>query len=97
MSNYTLRLYVTGDSPTAKRAIENLKKICEEDLSCYELEVIDILKHPKLAENERILATPTLIKDIPPPLRRIIGDLSDKEKVLFGLDIRFLVRRDSLR
>jgi circadian clock protein KaiB len=86
---YVLKLYVTGRSARAERAIANLKRICEEDLrGCYSLEVIDVLEHPQLAEDERILATPTLIKQLPPPLRRVIGDLSDKEKVLLGLDVR---------
>lgn len=86
---YLLKLYVTGRTPRAERAIENLKRICEEDLrGRYDLQVIDILEQPHLAEDERILATPTLIKQLPPPLRRVIGDLSDKEKVLLGLDLR---------
>jgi circadian clock protein KaiB len=63
--------------------------MCKEELEgCYQLEVIDILEHPQLAEDERILATPTLIKQLPPPLRRVIGDLSNRDKVLFGLDVR---------
>lgn len=90
---YILKLYVTGRSPRAERAINNLRRICEQDLEgCYDLVVIDVLEHPQLAEDERILATPTLIKELPPPLRRVIGDLSDREKVLLGLDLR--PRRD---
>ena len=86
---YLLKLYVTGRTPRAERAIANLRRICETDLhGRYDLEVIDVLEHPQLAEDERILATPTLIKQLPPPLRRVIGDLSDKEKVLLGLDLR---------
>jgi circadian clock protein KaiB len=82
-----LRLYVTGRTPRAERAIANLRRICDEDLrGQYEMQVIDVLEHPQLAEDEKILATPTLIKQLPPPLRRIIGDLSDKERVLLGLD-----------
>ena len=70
-------------------AISNLKRICEQELEGrYELEIIDVLEYPQLAEDEKILATPTLIKQLPPPLRRVIGDLSDKEKVLFGLEVR---------
>lgn len=89
MSEYVLKLYVTGRSPRAERAIENLRRLCEEELAgCYELQIIDVLEHPSLAEDERILATPTLIKQLPPPLRRVIGDLSDKDKVLLGLDLR---------
>ena len=70
-------------------AISNLKRICEEELRGeYELQVIDVLEQPQLAEDERILATPTLIKQLPPPLRRVIGDLSDKDKVLLGLEVQ---------
>jgi circadian clock protein KaiB len=86
---YLLRLFVTGSSPRAQTAIANLRRICEQELrGQYELEIIDILEHPQLAEDERILATPTLIKQLPPPLRRVIGDLSNKEKVLLGLEVR---------
>jgi circadian clock protein KaiB len=89
MDKYTLKLYVTGQSPRSQRAIENLQKICAEDLEgCYHLEVIDLAEHPQLAEDERILATPMVIKKLPPPLRRVIGDLSDRDKVLLGLDVR---------
>lgn len=86
---YVLTLFITGRSSRAERAIENLRRMCEEELEgCYDLRVVDVLEHPQLAEDERILATPTLIKQLPPPLRRVIGDLSDKEKVLLGLDLR---------
>lgn len=86
---YVLKLYVTGRTPRAERAIANLRRLCEEELAeCYELVVIDVLDHPQLAEDERILATPTLIKQLPPPLRRVIGDLSDRDKVLLGLDLQ---------
>lgn len=86
---YFLKLYVTGQTPQAQRAISNLKHICEEELAgMYEMIVIDVLERPQLAEDEKILATPTLIKALPLPLRRIIGDLSDKEKVLLGLDLQ---------
>ena len=89
MDRYILKLYVTGKSPRAERAIANLRRLCKDELEgCYELEVIDILEHPQLAEEERILATPTLVKQLPPPLRRVIGDLSSRDKVLFGLDVR---------
>lgn len=88
MSNYLLKLYVTGKTPRAEKAIANLRRICEEDLrGQYELQIIDVLENPQLAEDAKILATPTLIKRLPPPLRRVIGDLSDKEKVLLGLDV----------
>jgi circadian clock protein KaiB len=79
---------VTGKTPRANQAIENLRRICEQELNGkYEMQVIDVLEHPQLAEDEKILATPTLIKKLPPPLRRVIGDLSDKDKVLLGLDL----------
>jgi circadian clock protein KaiB len=89
VSRYILRLFVTGKTPRAELAIANLRKICEEELKGeYELEIIDVLEHPELAEEERILATPTLVKQLPPPLRRVIGDLTNKEKVLFGLAVK---------
>jgi circadian clock protein KaiB len=88
LSTYLLKLYVTGKTPRAEKAIANLRRICEEELQGkYELQIIDVLEHPQLADDEKILATPTLIKRLPPPLRRVIGDLSDKEKVLLGLDV----------
>ena len=88
LATYVLRLYVTGTSPRAQVAIANLRRICEQDLrGQYDLEIIDVLEHPEVAESEKILATPTLIKQLPPPLRRVIGDLSDKEKVLLGLEV----------
>jgi circadian clock protein KaiB len=86
---YLLRLYVTGITPKSTRAIQNLKKICEENLKgCYELEVIDIYQQPALAKDEQIIATPTLIKKLPNPLRRLIGDMSDKERILVGLELK---------
>ena len=89
LSKYILTLYVTGTSPRTKIAIENLNRICKQDLDGqYELEIVDVLENPQRAEDERILATPTLIKQLPPPLRRVIGDLSDKDKVLLGLEVR---------
>ena len=85
---YVLKLYVTGLTPRSQDAVKNLKKILNEDYKgVYSLRVIDVVKHPNLAEDDKILATPTLIKILPPPVRRIIGDLSNKEKVLFGLDL----------
>ena len=88
MEKFKLRLYVTGKTPRSERAIANLQIICQEELKGqYELTIIDVLEQPQLAENEKIIATPTLIKDLPPPIKRVIGDLSDKEKVLLGLDI----------
>jgi circadian clock protein KaiB len=89
LSKYILTLYVTGTSPRTQIAIDNLNRICGQDLNGrYELEIVDVLEQPQRAEDERILATPTLIKQLPPPLRRVIGDLSDKDKVLLGLEVR---------
>jgi circadian clock protein KaiB len=89
LPTYLLKLYVTGTSPRAEVAIANLRRICEQELGGqYELEIIDVLEHPQVAEDDKILATPTLIKQLPPPLRRVIGDLSDKAKVLLGLEVR---------
>jgi len=88
MGKYLLKLYVTGKSSRADRAIANIKRICEEELSNrYRLVIVDVLEKPELAEQARIIATPTLIKELPLPLRKVIGDLSNKEKVLLGLDI----------
>lgn len=88
MTKYKLRLYITGRTPQSQRAIENLRLICEAELlGSYEIDVIDVLEHPALAENEKIVATPTLVKRLPEPVRKIIGDLSDREKVLLGLDV----------
>ncbi len=88
-SSWLLQLYVAGTTPNSQRAIANIKKICEEHLQgCYTLEVIDIYQQPQLAEGEQIIAVPTLIKKLPLPLRRIIGDLSDTERVLVGLNLR---------
>lgn len=86
---YTLRLYVTGTTPRSARAIVNIRSICEEHLhGRYDLEVIDILQRPELAKGEQIIAAPTLIKKLPLPLRRFIGDMSQTEHILLGLDIR---------
>jgi circadian clock protein KaiB len=86
---YLLRLYVSGSTPKSAGAIENIKKICEEYLQGrYELEVIDLYKKPGLAQGEQIIAAPTLVKRLPEPLKRIIGDLSDTERVLVGLDLK---------
>lgn len=88
MSNYLLRLYITGNSLNSQRAIANLLRLCKEELSNqYKVEIIDVLEEPHRAEREKILVTPTLIKQLPPPLQRIIGDLSNKEKVIYGLDL----------
>lgn len=89
MSGFILKLYITGTTPNSERALANLHRLCDEQLdNRYEVVVIDVLQNPQLAEEDRILATPTLIKALPPPLRRVIGDLSDKEKVLLGLDLK---------
>lgn len=86
---YLLKLYIAGRGARAEAAIANLQQLCENELrGQFELEVIDILEHPERAEQAKILATPTLIKQLPPPLRRVIGDLSDREKLLLGLDVR---------
>ncbi len=88
MNKYVIKLYVTGQTPTAVRAITNLRRICQEELGGrYEMVVIDVLERPQLAEDEKILATPTVVKELPLPIRRIIGDLSDSERVLLGLDL----------
>ena len=88
-SRYVLRLYIAGQTPKSVNAIANLKKICEENLQGrYELDVIDLYQQPQLAQGEQIIALPTLIRKLPPPLRRIIGDMSNTERVLVGLDIR---------
>lgn len=90
---YELRLYVAGKTPKSVTALSNLKKYCEEHLQGqYTIEVIDLLLNPQLAEGDQILAIPTLVKKVPDPVRKIIGDLSNKEKVLVGLDIRPLQR-----
>ena len=89
MNQYILKLYISGSSPRAQAAIANLERICEQDLAGrYTLEIIDVLENPGAAEMDKILATPTLVKRLPPPLRRVIGDLSDKDKVLLGLEVR---------
>lgn len=89
LRTYELRLYVAGQTPKSLAAFANLKKICEEHLSGqYEIEVIDLLKHPQLASGDQILAIPTLVRKLPQPIKKIIGDLSNTERVLVGLDIR---------
>ncbi len=85
---YLLKLFLTGQSETSRRAVENLKTILETHLSDqYELDIVDTLDDPESATADGIIATPTLIKDLPPPLRKVIGDFSDSEKVLFGLGL----------
>ena len=87
-AKYILRLYVTGSTGRSLRAVQNLKKLCEEYLSDdYDLEVIDIYKDPAAAREAQIIAAPTLVKKLPQPIRRLVGDLSNTQKVLIGLDI----------
>lgn len=86
---YVLRLYVTGSTRNSERAIVNIRLICEEHLQGrYDLEIVDISQHPALAEGEQIIAAPTLIKKLPLPLRRFVGDMSHTERILLGLDLR---------
>lgn len=89
MTTYLLKLYVTGKTARSERAIANLQRLCDDELHGeYRIDVIDVLQQPQLAEEDKILATPTLVKHLPPPMRRVIGDLSETEKVLLGLDLR---------
>jgi circadian clock protein KaiB len=89
VERWHLRLYVAGMTPTARRAFESIERICEEHLADrYSIEVVDLLENPQLAEGDQILAVPTLVRQLPPPVRKIIGDLSATEKVLVGLDIK---------
>ncbi|MHB8780674.1 MAG: circadian clock protein KaiB [Candidatus Geothermincolia bacterium] len=86
---YQLRLYVAGETPKSMKAIKNLRRICETHLQGqYTIEVVDLTKNPKLAKGDQILAIPTLVRKLPEPVRKIIGDLSDEERVLVGLDVR---------
>jgi circadian clock protein KaiB len=86
-ARYILRLYVSGSSARSLKAVYNLKKLCEEHLPDYDLEVIDIYKNPEAARAEQIIAAPTLVKKLPRPLRKFVGDLSNTKKILVGLDI----------
>jgi circadian clock protein KaiB len=88
---YLLRLYVAGQTPKSLQAFANLKQICEEHLAGrYQLEVIDLLQNPALARGDQILALPALVRQLPPPVKKIIGDFTDAERVLVGLDLRRL-------
>ena len=88
-STYVLRLYVAGNNPNSTQAIMNIREICEDRLKGrYQLEVVDIYQQTALAKGEQIIAVPTLIKYLPLPLKRIIGDLSKTDRVIFGLDLR---------
>ena len=87
--HWRLRLYVAGQSPKCLVALANLKKICEEHMpGKYEIEIVDLLEHPQLARGDQILAIPTLVRKLPEPMRKIIGDLSNTERVLVGLDLQ---------
>ena len=90
---WELRLYVAGQTPKSVTALTNLRRYCEEHLKGrYKLEVIDLLTHPQLAEGDQILAIPTLVRKVPEPIRKIIGDLANEERVLVGLDVRSALR-----
>ena len=87
--HYRLRLYVAGQSPKSVAAIANLNRLCEAHLpGCHSIEVVDLAKHPELAAADQVLAVPTLVRRLPPPIKRIIGTLADVEKVLVGLELR---------
>lgn len=89
LQKYILKLYITGATPRSIKAIMNIRKVCEEYLKGrYELEIIDIFQQPVLAKGEQIIAAPTLIKKVPLPLRRFIGDMSDTERILIGMDLK---------
>jgi circadian clock protein KaiB len=86
---WLLRLYTAGQAPKSLTALENLKRLCDEHLAGrYRIEVVDLLKNPRLAKDDQIVAIPTLVRQLPPPLRKIIGDLSDTERALVGLQLR---------
>jgi circadian clock protein KaiB len=86
---YVLKLYITGMTPNSQRAVENIKNICEQYLKDrYELEIIDIYQQPSLAQKEQLIAAPTLVKSLPVPVRKLIGDMSNKEKILVGLNLK---------
>jgi len=88
-AHYLLKLYVSGMTPNSQRAIKNVQKICEEHLQGrFELEIIDIYQQPIFAKDGQIVAVPTLVRELPPPLRKFIGDLSQTERILAGLDLR---------
>ena len=88
-TKWQLRLYVAGQSPKCIAALENLKRFCEEHMpGQYQIEVVDLLENPRLAKDDQIVAIPTLVRKLPEPLRRIIGDLSNAERMLVGLDLK---------
>lgn len=89
VKEWQLRIYVAGETEKSRKAIENLKKVCEEHLpGKYEIEVVDLMKNPQLAAKDQIFAVPTIIRKLPEPLKKLIGDMSMSEKVLVGLDIK---------
>ena len=93
---WQLRLYVAGQTPKSVTAFANLKQLCEEHMhGQYHIEIIDLLQHPELAQQDQILAIPTLVRRLPPPLRQIIGDLSNREKVIVGLEIKPLASQET--
>jgi circadian clock protein KaiB len=88
-ASWDLRLYVTGQSPNSVRAIENLRRACEEHMpGRYRIEVVDLLENPRLAVNDQILAVPTVVRKFPTPIKKIVGDLSDTDRLLVGLQVR---------
>ena len=92
---WTLRLYVAGQTPNSTAAFDNLKRLCEGRLKGrYTIEVIDLLKNPRLAKDDQILAIPTVVRTLPQPVRRVIGDLSNTEELLIGLDLRQKIQRE---
>lgn len=96
VAEWELRLYIAGQTPKCVAAFENLKRICEENLAGrYRIEVVDLLENPQLARGDQILAIPTLVRKLPTPMKKIIGDLSNEERVLVGLDLRPVDRRVS--
>ena len=95
---WILRLYIAGESARSTAALSNLETICERHLSGrYRIEIIDLMKHPQLARGDQIVAVPTLVRHLPPPMKKIIGDLSNEERVLVGLDLRPRSRRSGTR
>ena len=95
---WILRLYIAGQSARSASALRNLEAVCEEHLAGrYRIEVIDLLKHPQLARGDQIIAVPTLVRHLPPPMKKIIGDLSNQESVLVGLDLRQRTKRSKAK
>ncbi len=87
-AEWTLRLYIAGRTPKSVTALANLKKLCEEQLAGrYHIEVVDLMEHPELAKADQIVAIPTLVRQLPPPLKRLIGDLSNKDRFIVGLEL----------